>query len=193
MPDVKSPRTPSAVSRQPADRRASPAESLFSRRKDNPLLCPRVTTRRLTPSSFSLPMVFLEFHDGVNRHRSISVGLNEAPGSLAASPSGASLQRWEVAFTIKIRSSSATAAQKASVFGLDGGFMKEMGNMLHSGYAALFLLINSFDTNKVVAALRPAGARVLSIRLDETTAEALQAVFARPRAAEVASGAPMKF
>jgi uncharacterized membrane protein len=70
-----------------------------------------------------------------------------------------------------------------SDLGIKDDFMREVGRTLHSGNAALFLLIRKMTTDKVLAALHGAGGRVMRTSFDETREEALKAALAGARAA----------
>jgi uncharacterized membrane protein len=52
--------------------------------------------------------------------------------------------------------------------GISDKFMKEAGQTLQSGNAALFLLIRKMTTDKVLAALQNSGGKVLRSSFDET-------------------------
>lgn len=58
--------------------------------------------------------------------------------------------------------------------GINDQFMRDAAKTLHSGNAALFLLIRKMTTDKVLAALRGAGGTVLRSSFDETKEEALR-------------------
>ena len=67
--------------------------------------------------------------------------------------------------------------------GIKDDFMRQAARTLKSGNAALFLLIRTMTTDKVLAALRGAGGTVLRSSFDETKEEALRAALAGVRAA----------
>ena len=62
--------------------------------------------------------------------------------------------------------------------GINDEFMSQAARTLQSGNAALFLLIRKMTTDKVLAALRGAGATVMRSSFDETKEEALRAALA---------------
>lgn len=70
---------------------------------------------------------------------------------------------------------------KLTDLGINDQFMRDAAKTLHSGNAALFLLIRKMTTDKVLAALRGAGGSVLRSSFDETKEEALpEALAAMP-------------
>jgi uncharacterized membrane protein len=76
--------------------------------------------------------------------------------------------------------------------GIDDDFLAEAGKALQSGNAALFLLIRRLTTDKVLAALRGSGARILRTSFDESKQAALQEALAGLRSVIAASGQPGK-
>lgn len=68
--------------------------------------------------------------------------------------------------------------------GVDDAFMKQLGTSLPDGGAALFLLVRSATTDKVVAELAPMGGKLIKSSL---TAEAEQAVREAAEAARAES------
>lgn len=72
---------------------------------------------------------------------------------------------------------------KLTDLGINDQFMRDAAKALHSGNAALFLLIRKMTTDKVLAELRGAGGTVLQSSFDETKEEALrEALAAMPTA-----------
>jgi uncharacterized membrane protein len=67
--------------------------------------------------------------------------------------------------------------------GIDDKFMKEIGQTLQSGNAALFLLIRKLTADKVLADLRGVGGTVLRTSFDHTKEAALQQALAGAQAA----------
>jgi uncharacterized membrane protein len=72
--------------------------------------------------------------------------------------------------------------------GIDDNFMKEVGEALQSGNAALFLLIRKMTTDKIAAALAGTGGKIMRSSFDETKENQLQAAFEGVR--QAASQAP---
>jgi uncharacterized membrane protein len=62
--------------------------------------------------------------------------------------------------------------------GIDDRFMKEIGQTLQSGNAALFLLIRKLTADKVLADLKGVGGTVLRTSFDHTKEEALRQALA---------------
>jgi uncharacterized membrane protein len=67
---------------------------------------------------------------------------------------------------------------KLTDLGINDQFMRDAAKALHSGNAALFLLIRKMTTDKVLAALRGVGGTVLQSSFDETKEEALREALA---------------
>jgi uncharacterized membrane protein len=76
---------------------------------------------------------------------------------------------------------------KLTDVGIDDKFMKEVGETLQSGNAALFLLIRKMTTDKVLADLQGAGGKVLRSSFDETKEAALAAALAGVQEAHAAA------
>ena len=62
--------------------------------------------------------------------------------------------------------------------GINDGFMKEAARTLHSGDAALFLLIRKVTADKVLAGLQGVGGTVLRTSFDHTREDALREALA---------------
>lgn len=62
--------------------------------------------------------------------------------------------------------------------GVDDAFMREVGEELQSGSAALFLLINRMTEDKLLDELKGAGGRVLRTSLDHTKEQQLREALA---------------
>lgn len=75
---------------------------------------------------------------------------------------------------------------KMTDVGIDDDFMKEAAASLHSGDAALFLLIRKMTTDKVVAELRGTGGTILRSSFDETKEATLRQALADVEAARPA-------
>jgi uncharacterized membrane protein len=71
--------------------------------------------------------------------------------------------------------------------GINDGFMKEAAQTLHSGDAALFLLIRKVTADKVLAGLQGVGGTVLRTSFDHTREEALRQALAAHAAAAPAT------
>jgi uncharacterized membrane protein len=81
---------------------------------------------------------------------------------------------------------SGALAAKLSDVGINDDFMRDVGQTLDSGRAALFLLIRKMTADKVVAELQGTGGTVLRSSFDETKEEMLRAALAHTRAAPAA-------
>jgi uncharacterized membrane protein len=67
--------------------------------------------------------------------------------------------------------------------GINDAFMRDAAKTLHSGNAALFLLIRKMTADKVLAELKGVGGTVLRSSFDETKEDALRAALADVQAA----------
>jgi uncharacterized membrane protein len=74
--------------------------------------------------------------------------------------------------------------------GINDKFMKEIGQTLQSGNAALFLLIRKLTADKVLADLKGVGGTVLRTSFDHTKEEALQQALAGAQAASAEASPP---
>lgn len=81
-----------------------------------------------------------------------------------------------------VGAASGALGGKLTDLGINDGFMKGAAETLHSGNAALFLLIRKMTTDKVMAELRDTGGTVLQSSFDETKEEALRAALADAQA-----------
>lgn len=79
---------------------------------------------------------------------------------------------------------SGALAGRLADLGIDDAFMKEAAKTLHSGNAALFLLVRKMTTDKVLGELRGIGGRVLQSSFDETKEEMLRAALADVQASQ---------
>ncbi|MGV2979162.1 DUF1269 domain-containing protein [Camelimonas sp. ID_303_24] len=76
-------------------------------------------------------------------------------------------------------------------FGINDKFMKELGEKLQPGNAALFVLVQGVTGDKVLEELRGAGGEVLKTSLDHSKEQALrEALAAHPITPEAAAEAP---
>lgn len=73
--------------------------------------------------------------------------------------------------------------------GINDAFMRDAARTLHSGNAALFLLIRKMTTDKVLEALQGMGGSVLKSSFDETKEEALREALAGAEAAHKGASA----
>ena len=110
-----------------------------------------------------------------------AVGMGAASGALWGSLIG-------LIFLMPLAGAALGAASgalggKLTDFGIDDDFMKEAAKALHSGNAALFLLIRKMTTDKVVAELRGSGGTILRSSFDETKEAELRAALAEAAAA----------
>jgi uncharacterized membrane protein len=64
---------------------------------------------------------------------------------------------------------------KLTDFGINDQFMKEAAQSLHSGNAALFLLIRKMTTDKVMAELRGSGGKIMRSSFDDAKEAELRA------------------
>jgi uncharacterized membrane protein len=74
--------------------------------------------------------------------------------------------------------------------GIDDPFMKEVGQSLQSGNAALFLLIRKMTTDRVVDALRAEGGKVMRSSFDETKEAEVREALDRLQHTEAAATLP---
>ena len=66
-----------------------------------------------------------------------------------------------------VGAASGALGGKLADFGIDDDFMREASKTLHSGDAALFLLIRKMTTEKVMAELKGSGGRILRSSFDD--------------------------
>jgi len=59
-------------------------------------------------------------------------------------------------------------------FGIDDAFMKQLSGSLHTGNAALFVLIKNMTADKVLKEIKDAGGTVLKTSLDDAKEQALR-------------------
>ena len=74
-----------------------------------------------------------------------------------------------------VGAASGALSGKLTDVGINDQFMKDAAASLHSGNAALFLLIRKMTTDKVMAALQGSGGIILRSSFDETKQHELQA------------------
>jgi uncharacterized membrane protein len=68
--------------------------------------------------------------------------------------------------------------------GINDKFMKELGNALKPGDAALFVLVQDMTADKVLAEIKQHGGTVLHTSLDETREKVLRDALASASSAE---------
>jgi uncharacterized membrane protein len=88
-----------------------------------------------------------------------------------------------------IGAASGALGGKLADLGINDQFMRDAAKTLHSGNAALFLLIRKMTTDKVLAELHGIGGTVLKSSFDETKEEALREALAGVEAAHKSAGA----
>jgi len=86
-----------------------------------------------------------------------------------------------------IGAASGALGGKLADLGIDDQFMKDAAKTLHSGNAALFLLVRKMTTDKVLAELRGFGGTVLRSSFDETKEEQLREALADAHKAAAAT------
>lgn len=74
-----------------------------------------------------------------------------------------------------VGAASGALGGKLSDFGINDDFMKEAADSLHSGNAALFLLIRKMTTEKVMAELQGSGGKIMRSSYDDAKEAELQA------------------
>lgn len=75
---------------------------------------------------------------------------------------------------VAVGAASGALGGALSDFGIDDSFMKELSASLHTGNAALFVLIKSMTADKVLNEIKDAGGTVLKTSLDDTREQALR-------------------
>jgi uncharacterized membrane protein len=83
-----------------------------------------------------------------------------------------------------VGAASGALGGKLTDLGIDDKFMKDVAKTLHSGNAALFLLIRKMTIDKVMAELVGTSGTILRSSFDETKEEALKAALASAQAAQ---------
>lgn len=83
-----------------------------------------------------------------------------------------------------VGAASGALGGKLTDLGINDAFMKDVAKTLHSGNAALFLLIRKMTADKVMAELRGTGGTILRSSFDETKEESLRAALASAQAAQ---------
>ena len=81
-----------------------------------------------------------------------------------------------------IGAASGALGGRLADLGINDAFMRQAARTLHSGNAALFLLVRKMTADKVLAALRGTGGTVLRSSFDETKEETLREALAAARA-----------
>ncbi len=74
-----------------------------------------------------------------------------------------------------VGAASGALGGKLADFGIDDAFMKDAAQTLHSGDAALFLLVRKMTTEKVMAELRAAGGKIIRSSFDDAKEAELRA------------------
>ena len=75
---------------------------------------------------------------------------------------------------VAVGAASGALGGALSDFGIDDSFMKELSASLHTGNAALFVLIKNMTADKVLKEIKDAGGTVLKTSLDDTREQALR-------------------
>jgi uncharacterized membrane protein len=75
---------------------------------------------------------------------------------------------------VAVGAASGALGGALSDFGIDDSFMKELSVSLHTGNAALFVLIKNMTADKVLKEIKDAGGTVLKTSLDEAKEQALR-------------------
>jgi uncharacterized membrane protein len=75
---------------------------------------------------------------------------------------------------VAVGAASGALGGALSDFGIDDAFMKELSANLHTGNAALFVLIKNMTADKVLKEIKDAGGVVLKTSLDETKEKVLR-------------------
>jgi uncharacterized membrane protein len=88
-----------------------------------------------------------------------------------------------------IGAASGALGGRLTDLGINDDFMRDAARTLHSGNAALFLLIRKMTTDKVLAALHGMAGTVLKSSFDETKEEALREALAGAEAAHKSASA----
>jgi uncharacterized membrane protein len=83
-----------------------------------------------------------------------------------------------------VGAASGALGGKLTDLGIDDKFMKDVAKTLHSGNAALFLLIRKMTVDKVMAELAGTSGTILRSSFDETKEEALKSALASAQAAQ---------
>ncbi|MDH2352555.1 DUF1269 domain-containing protein [Bradyrhizobium sp. SSUT18] len=75
---------------------------------------------------------------------------------------------------VAVGAASGALGGALSDFGIDDSFMKELSVSLHTGNAALFVLIKNMTADKVLKEIKDAGGTVLKTSLDDAKERALR-------------------
>src|SRR6478752_387896 len=75
---------------------------------------------------------------------------------------------------VAVGAASGALGGALSDFGIDDAFIKELSASLHTGNAALFVLIKNMTADKVLKEIKDAGGVVLKTSLDETKEKILR-------------------
>ena len=89
-----------------------------------------------------------------------------------------------------VGAASGALGGKLTDVGINDAFMKDVASALHSGEAALFLLIRKVTADKVLAEFRGVGGKVMRSSFDETKEAALREALAAAQDAAKGSAPP---
>ena len=89
-----------------------------------------------------------------------------------------------------VGAASGALGGKLTDVGINDAFMKDVASSLHSGEAALFLLIRKVTADKVLAEFRGVGGKVMRSSFDETKEAALREALAAAQDAAKGSAPP---
>lgn len=89
-----------------------------------------------------------------------------------------------------VGAASGALSGKLTDIGINDAFMKDVASSLHSGEAALFLLIRKVTADKVLAEFRGVGGKIMRSSFDETKEAALREALAAAQDAAKGSAPP---
>ena len=92
-------------------------------------------------------------------------------------------------FGLAIGAASGALAGKLTDLGIDDKFMKELGEQIKPGTAALFLLVRSATADKVVPEMAQLGGTVLKTSLSTEQENQLKEALSHPNKVEAEAGA----
>ena len=112
-------------------------------------------------------------HDGkIKLHQPSMTGAGAASGALWGGLIG--LIFFMPLFGMAIGAASGAVAGKASDYGIDDNFMKELGDKLQPGKAAIFVLVREATRDKVLPEISQYGGHVVQSSLSDEQEAALQ-------------------
>jgi uncharacterized membrane protein len=112
-------------------------------------------------------------HDGkIKLHQPSMAGTGAASGALWGGLIG--LIFFMPLFGMAVGAASGAVAGKASDYGIDDNFMKELGENLQPGNAAVFVLVRESTRDKVVPEISKYGGRVIQSSLSDEQEAAFQ-------------------